>query len=121
MKRKPKPYSSEDLSKLRAYSKAMTPTVKVAKLMNRSVGSLQQKCIRLGIPLGHRPHQKMTSQKIKEQTCPFCNGLGFPMVKQPTRPDQKLYPARCKICDGRGKIREAGSEAMRQVRHENLP
>ena len=58
MKRKPRPYSTKDIIALRAYSKARTPTVQVAKLMNRTVGSLQQKCRRLSIPLGHRPYGK---------------------------------------------------------------
>src|SRR5664279_3053340 len=103
MVRKSKPYSSEDIAKLRAYSKARTPTVQVAKLMNRSIGSLQQKCRRLSIPLGHRTHDKKTIRvrlrmlpKIKERTCRTCNGIGFPRAKQPARPGRKLYPARCK-------------------------
>jgi hypothetical protein len=54
----PKQYSAADLRLLRKHSKARTPTVEVAKLMGRSVGSLQQKCRRLGIPLGHRPYGK---------------------------------------------------------------
>jgi hypothetical protein len=36
---------------LRAHSKARTP---VAKVMRRTVGSLRQKALRLGIALGHR-------------------------------------------------------------------
>jgi hypothetical protein len=53
-----KQYSAADLRVLRRHSQARTPTVTVAKLMGRSVGSLQQKCRRLGIPLGHRPYGK---------------------------------------------------------------
>jgi hypothetical protein len=53
-----KQYSAADLRVLRRHSKAKTPTVKVEKLMGRSVGSLQQKCRRVGIPLGHRPYGK---------------------------------------------------------------
>jgi DNA-binding phage protein len=51
-------FNAADLKKLRRHSKAKTPTVRVAQLMNRSVGSLQQKCRRLNIPLGHRPYGK---------------------------------------------------------------
>jgi hypothetical protein len=51
-------FSELDLIVLRAHSKAKTPTAEVAKLMKRSIGSLQQKCRRLGIPLGHRPYGK---------------------------------------------------------------
>lgn len=75
--------------------------------MNRSVGSLQQKSRRLGIPLGHRSHEKMMNPKINEHTCPVCNGTGFPKVKQPTQSDRRLYPVRCKSCAGKGKITDA--------------
>jgi hypothetical protein len=47
-------YSKADVKELRAHSKAKTPVVKIAKLTKRSVGSLRQKAIRLGIKLGHR-------------------------------------------------------------------
>ncbi len=56
-------YGDKDVKVLRAHSKAKTPTVIVAKLMKRSVGSLQQKCRRLGIPLGHRPYGKKKALK----------------------------------------------------------
>jgi hypothetical protein len=57
-KKRRKQYSAADLRVLRRHSQARTPTVKVAKLMGRSIGSLQQKCRRLGIPFGHRPYGK---------------------------------------------------------------
>jgi hypothetical protein len=105
MKKKSKPYSGADITKLRAYSKARTPTAQVAKLMNRSIGSLQQKCRRLNIPLGDRAYHNMTiSPKIIEHTCKACNGSGFPNVKQPAQPNRKVYPVRCKTCAGKGKI-----------------
>jgi DnaJ-class molecular chaperone len=43
-------------------------------------------------------------QKIKEHTCAACKGTGFPAVTQPVRPGHKIYPARCKACEGKGKI-----------------
>jgi hypothetical protein len=46
-------YTKADVKELRAHSKAKTPIVKIAKLTKRSVGSLRQKAIRLGIKLGH--------------------------------------------------------------------
>lgn len=108
MKRRPKSYSGADIAKLQAFSKSRNPTVQVAQLMNRSIGSLQQKSRRLSIPLGHRPHEKKTMiQKIKEHTCPVCNGTGFPKVKQPAKSDRRVYPARCKICAGKGRITDA--------------
>jgi hypothetical protein len=46
-------YSADDVKQLRAHSKARTPVVKIAKQMKRTEGSLRQKAITLGIPLGH--------------------------------------------------------------------
>ena len=45
--------------------------------------------------------------KIKEHTCPACNGTGFPVVAQPVQPGRKIYPVKCKACDGKGKITDA--------------
>ena len=42
--------------------------------------------------------------KIKEHTCSKCNGTGFPVVTQPATPGRKIYPVKCKSCDGKGKI-----------------
>ena len=74
--KKPRPvqYSEVDLTILRVHSKARTPTVQVAKLMKRSAGSLQQKCRRLGIPLGHRPYGKKVSKYFS--TTDFVYGEG---------------------------------------------
>ncbi|MDX6462076.1 MAG: hypothetical protein QOE55_5773 [Acidobacteriaceae bacterium] len=47
-------YTKTDVKELRAHSKAKTPVVKIAKLTKRSVGSLRQKALRLGIGLGHQ-------------------------------------------------------------------
>ena len=47
-------YTKADVNELRAHSKAKTPVVKIAKLTKRSVGSLRQKALKLGIRLGHR-------------------------------------------------------------------
>jgi hypothetical protein len=47
-------YTNADVKELRAHSKAKTPVVKIAKLTRRSVGSLRQKALKLGIRLGHR-------------------------------------------------------------------
>jgi DnaJ-class molecular chaperone len=45
--------------------------------------------------------------KIKEHTCPECNGTGFPVVMQPVQLGHKIYPVKCKSCDGKGKIADA--------------
>ena len=47
-------YTKEDEKILRAHSKAQTPLEQIAKEMKRTGGSLRQKAIKLGIPLGHR-------------------------------------------------------------------
>jgi hypothetical protein len=47
-------YTTADIKELRAHSKAKTPVAKIAKLTKRSVGSLRQKALKLGISLGHR-------------------------------------------------------------------
>jgi DnaJ-class molecular chaperone len=44
--------------------------------------------------------------KIKERTCPACNGTGFPRSMQPTYPGRKIYPVKCEDCQGKGKITE---------------
>lgn len=47
-------YTKADVKELRAHSKAKTPVAKIAKMTKRSVGSLRQKALKLGIRLGHR-------------------------------------------------------------------
>ncbi|WP_081500871.1 hypothetical protein [Bradyrhizobium liaoningense] len=47
-------YTKADVKELRAHSKGKTPVAKIAKLTKRSEGSLRQKALKLGIPLGHR-------------------------------------------------------------------
>jgi hypothetical protein len=47
-------YTKVDVKELRAHSKAKTPVDKIAKLTKRSVGSLRQKALKLGIGLGHQ-------------------------------------------------------------------
>ena len=47
-------YSKADVRELRAHSKARTPVEKIAKLTKRTVGSLRQKALKLGIGLGHQ-------------------------------------------------------------------
>ncbi|MBR0948714.1 hypothetical protein [Bradyrhizobium liaoningense] len=47
-------YTKADVKELRAHSKAKTPVDKIAKLTKRSVGSLRQKALKLGIGLGHQ-------------------------------------------------------------------
>ena len=47
-------YTKADVKELRAHSKSKTPVAKIAKVTKRSVGSLRQKALKLGIRLGHQ-------------------------------------------------------------------
>jgi hypothetical protein len=47
-------YTKADVKELRAHSRSKTPVVTISKLTKRSVGSLRQKALKLGISLGHR-------------------------------------------------------------------
>ena len=49
-----KPYTPVDTKLLRQHSKARTPVVKISKEMKRSVGSIRQKALKLGIGIGHQ-------------------------------------------------------------------
>jgi len=47
------------------------------------------------------------STKPTESKCPACDGTGYPVVKQPVQPGRKIYPAPCKKCGGKGRIKDA--------------
>ncbi len=47
-------YTKADVKELRAHSKARTPVMQIAKMTKRTVGSLRQKALKLGIGLGHQ-------------------------------------------------------------------
>jgi DnaJ-class molecular chaperone len=51
----------------------------------------------------------MKGSKIKEHVCPACNGTGYPVVMQPVQTGRKIYPVKCKVCDGKGKITDVNS------------
>jgi len=53
-KRKRREWTKEDLRAFKAHSKAKTPVAKIVRETKRSEGSLRQKALALGIPLGHR-------------------------------------------------------------------
>jgi hypothetical protein len=48
------PWTTEDIRKLKAYSKARAPLTEIAKKMKRTEGALRRKAGILGIGLGHR-------------------------------------------------------------------
>jgi hypothetical protein len=47
-------WTAADLKELKQHSKARTPVVKISKQMKRTIGSLRQKALHLGIGLGHQ-------------------------------------------------------------------
>jgi hypothetical protein len=58
-------YTKDDVKVLRAHSKAQTPLEKISKEMKRTGGSLRQKAIKLGIPLGHRRRKAKVAKVAK--------------------------------------------------------
>ena len=60
-KRVRKEWSKLDLSELRKHSKARTAVIKLEKLFKRRAGTLRQKAMKLGLPLGHQRRKKKRS------------------------------------------------------------
>jgi hypothetical protein len=61
-------YTKEDVKTLKEHSKAQTPLEKISKAMKRTGGSLRQKAIKLGIPLGHRRRKAKKVTKAAKVT-----------------------------------------------------
>lgn len=51
--------------------------------------------------------RQMEPPKIREHVCPACQGTGFPAVRQPAQPGRRIYPIKCVLCHGKGKITDA--------------
>ena len=51
---KRKAWTKAHYAELRKHSKARTPVVKISKAMKRTIGSLRQQALKLGIGLGHQ-------------------------------------------------------------------
>lgn len=47
-------WTKDEIKALKLHSKARTPVVKISKEIKRTVGSLRQKALYLGIGLGHQ-------------------------------------------------------------------
>jgi DnaJ-class molecular chaperone len=47
----------------------------------------------------------MKGSTIKEHVCPACNGTGS------VQPGRKIYPVKCKVCDGNWKITDVDSNS----------
>ena len=54
---------------------------------------------------------QMKKQRVNptEHKCAACNGTGFPAVMQPVRPGRKIYPAPCRKCSGKGRVKAAAN------------
>jgi DnaJ-class molecular chaperone len=52
---------------------------------------------------------KKKREGLTEDVCRACDGTGLQKVKQPTQPDQKIYPAKCEECLGKGRIKKPTS------------
>jgi DnaJ-class molecular chaperone len=46
-----------------------------------------------------------TIDAATEVQCDACNGSGFPSTKQSDATGRRIYPAPCKKCDGKGRLR----------------
>jgi len=53
-KTKRRPWTKADEQELKKHSRAKTPVVDISHAMKRSMGSLRQQALKLGISLGHR-------------------------------------------------------------------
>src|SRR5258708_35582735 len=61
---------------------------------------------------------KRPKPKVPEVECPACGGTGLATVTQPIQPNQKIYPARCKQCLGKGRIESQSSKRVGALRKE---
>jgi DnaJ-class molecular chaperone len=53
-----------------------------------------------------KPFLESDSLSEDEIKCEACNGTGVQIVKQPSVPGKRIYPARCKMCDGKGRVKK---------------
>jgi DnaJ-class molecular chaperone len=54
---------------------------------------------------------EMRGKKAEEEIdCDACGGTGFPPVAQPVQPGRRVYPAPCKKCGGKGRLKAHTSE-----------
>jgi hypothetical protein len=47
-------WTKAELRELKAHSRSKTPVADISKLTKRTVGSLRQKALRMGLSLGHQ-------------------------------------------------------------------
>jgi DnaJ-class molecular chaperone len=52
---------------------------------------------------------KRKQSEVKEEECPACGGTGVQPVEQQPQPGRKIYPPKCKVCGGKGRVKEAAN------------
>ena len=60
------PWTKDDIRQLKAYSKARTPVVEVAKAMKRTEAAVRQKAKTIEIGLGHRRLRIVTIMALQK-------------------------------------------------------
>ena len=69
------------------------------------------------IALNHgKVNMKKPIKRPIEQACPACDGTGIAPVKLSARSGVRIYPPRCKECDGKGKAPPTPSKTIRSSR-----
>ena len=64
-----------------------------------------RKCESTNYRIEPRPSDmKKPIERPIEQACPACNGKGIVPVKLSARSGVRIYPPRCKECDGKGRL-----------------
>jgi hypothetical protein len=48
-----------------------------------------------------RKRDRLTDTEVK---CEACDGTGVQVVEQPKEPGKRVFPARCKVCGGKGRV-----------------
>ena len=48
-----------------------------------------------------------------EMICPACDGFGFQKIKQSTESGRKIYPAKCGVCLGKGRIEKPAASGYK--------
>ena len=89
---------SDALTKLRLGGRAETASLAFRLVNDRNRTRRKVFTVPEGRQMG-----RQVSPKISEHTCPACKGTGFPVVMQPVQPGRKIYPVKCRSCDGKGK------------------
>jgi DnaJ-class molecular chaperone len=47
---------------------------------------------------------KRIKSEIAEERCPACNGTGIQQVVERPVPGRRIYPPKCEVCAGKGRV-----------------